>query len=149
MSDFVRATNIAHQDPYSDDYDGECFTHAVTGLFTCPFPRCDADFKLELQLQRHLMITHALKDIRCPLCMKTFKTVASLVRHFEASEKGAHCKVSKLVNYQKALDEATGGFVSAQSVQPEKLVLESDGKKAGGVRSHKYTGELPDTAGIW
>lgn len=101
-------------DRTSKAYDPDRFLHSVIGKYCCPFPECEATFDGPLEIETHLLNSHAAKRIVCPSCNKNFKNATALVQHCEASAKGGKCVIARSEGYEKALDEITGGFLSAQ-----------------------------------
>ncbi|GAB7347279.1 hypothetical protein MBLNU459_g3366t1 [Dothideomycetes sp. NU459] len=146
-------------DPTHPDYDCELFRHRNSNFYRCPFPECEQieGFGVAVDISYHLRTEHAESKKQCRLCRKNFKTLTGLVSHYEASERGSKCKVSKSDGYEKFIDEATGGFLSATRVYEEEIWGAKDGRYPGdglgdkedketpvGVRSYAYEGRLPN-----
>ncbi|KAK8219998.1 hypothetical protein M8818_000414 [Zalaria obscura] len=109
-------------DRTSKAYDPDRFLHSVIGKYCCPFPECEATFDGPLEIETHLLDFHAAKRIACPSCNKNFKTATALVQHCEASARGGKCVIARSEGYGKALDEITGGILSAQRMHEQEKI---------------------------
>ncbi|KAF2838266.1 hypothetical protein M501DRAFT_935693 [Patellaria atrata CBS 101060] len=103
---------IRFWDPTSAEYDPERLYNEFLQAYCCPYPHCDANFGKPDAVETHVNENHQIKDWRCPCCLKLFKSVSSLISHCESPV--ARCELSNKKNFGQAIDEFTGGFLSAR-----------------------------------
>jgi hypothetical protein len=77
----------------------------------------------------HITEEHAIKSIRCPSCLKIFKTYHGLVSHCESI--GSRCKLTQTAKFGQAVDLFSGGFLAASIVERPDINVEEDGFRAG------------------
>ncbi len=59
-----------------------------------------------------------MHQVRCPACLKLFKTTAALVAHCEAPN--GRCKIATTNQFGQAIDEFSGGFLNAyETMRPD------------------------------
>ena len=154
-----RHTNILYSrfwDPYSKDWAPDMFMNHLTGRLTCPFQDCGAGYTSKHDIATHLRSRHIEQQKQCKTCYRIFQNLPDLIQHFESSSRGGKCTVARAGNYQKALDEATGGFLTATKVQEEKIwglqlsqsaVRGQDAavtwERPDGIRSYDYHAQVP------
>lgn len=154
-------------DPTHPDYNIEIFRSAETGTFKCPFSECKhhTDFVIGVDISHHMRSHHSETNKQCKGCNKKFETLTGLVAHYESSERGGKCRVCKNDGYAKFIDEATGGFLSADRVPVDRkneiwgiksgrtlgdgLDVNGDEDNPRGVRTHKYEAKLPNSDIRW
>ncbi|KAF2710212.1 hypothetical protein K504DRAFT_430576 [Pleomassaria siparia CBS 279.74] len=110
-------------DPISEDWNPECFLDTVTGKYSCPFT-CELTFDLPVDLNNHIMHDHRITRMKCPSCLKYFKSCTALVSHCES--RGSKCQINKADDFNLFLDRLTGGFLSVdEKTRPEFLQNET------------------------
>jgi hypothetical protein len=73
--------------------------------------------------------------MKCPACLKYFKTAWQLMAHCES--RGSKCEISKAENYNIFLDRLSGGFLEVKEmVRPDHLNNPSK------LRENKQTGRM-------
>jgi hypothetical protein len=69
---------------------------------------------------KHIMNDHRVTRIKCPMCLKSYPTVGSLIAHCES--RGMNCQINKADDYNIFLDRITGGFLGVrEQIHPEHL----------------------------
>jgi hypothetical protein len=64
------------------------------------------------------MDEHRISKMRCPVCLKHYKSCAALVSHCES--RGSKCFINKTENFATFLDRITGGFLGVRErIRPE------------------------------
>jgi hypothetical protein len=77
-------------------------------------------FSSAQEMNEHILATHRVSRIKCPSCLKYYKSVTALIGHCEA--RGSKCTVSKADDFNIFLDKVTGGFISVEEkTRPEFL----------------------------
>lgn len=132
-------------DPSSADYDAKIFRTGITGRFCCPFPECGSEYDIAADISAHLRACHLAVQKTCPLCRKPYRNLTALMQHFESSSRGGKCAISRSSLYKKAIDDATGGFLSATEVAESPV----HSPESSGVKSHDYVATLPPTFNNW
>jgi hypothetical protein len=75
-------------------------------------------FQISGDLDRHIMNDHRISNMRCPSCLKEFKSCTALVAHCESTS--TKCRISKAEDYGLFLDRLTGGFITVdERIRPE------------------------------
>ncbi|KAF2182008.1 hypothetical protein K469DRAFT_587763 [Zopfia rhizophila CBS 207.26] len=106
-------------DPTSTDYSPERFFEPTINQYYCPFI-CEQTFPIPADLNRHIMTDHRISSVRCPSCLKIYKSATSLISHCES--RGSKCTVNKAEDFNQFLDRLTGGFLSVEEkVRPDHL----------------------------
>ncbi|KAF2470105.1 uncharacterized protein BDR25DRAFT_262767 [Lindgomyces ingoldianus] len=104
-------------DPTSTDYNAERFFEPITGAYRCPFP-CEQAFDIPADLNKHIMDDHRITTMRCPSCLKKYRSATALVAHCES--RSSKCRVSQAEDFNVFLDRLTGGFLSVdEKTRPE------------------------------
>lgn len=71
-------------------------------------------------LAAHIMEDHRITRMKCPMCLKYFKSATSLMAHCEA--RGSRCDINKADDYGKFLDRMSGGFLGVEEkIRPDHL----------------------------
>jgi len=66
------------------------------------------------------MNDHRITRMKCPSCLKYFKSATQLMAHCEAPN--SRCKISQAENYNIFLDRLSGGFLGVEEkVRPDHL----------------------------
>lgn len=142
-------------------YDSDIFRRERrdgTLVFACPWPTCRNMYSTAGDITTHIRNFHINSPKSCKRCFKKFKGTTALVQHFEASSRGSKCEVAKQSDFNRILDEVTGGVLSVESYYEEKIVGlnmpdEESGKmdetglpvwnKPNGTKNHEFQAELP------
>ena len=70
------------------------------------------------------MNDHRISRMKCPSCLKYFKSAFQLVAHCDAPN--GRCQISKADDYNIFLDRVTGGFLSVkEKIRPDHLNTQS------------------------
>jgi hypothetical protein len=86
------------------------YLNALTGQFTCPHKICGRMFKSAKEFEGHLLSpAHTGGTIRCPSCLRIFKSHSALVSHCENATQ--RCKISKSANFRQIIDQISGGIL--------------------------------------
>ncbi|OCK78887.1 hypothetical protein K432DRAFT_417708 [Lepidopterella palustris CBS 459.81] len=101
-------------DPTSPGYNPKRFWDVTLEVYMCPFPHCEAALDTPFSLEIHIRNSHRMSEVRCPSCLRLFKTSAALVAHCETGL--GRCQIARSSNFNQALDEFSGGFLSASYV---------------------------------
>ncbi|GME28800.1 putative C2H2 finger domain protein [Neofusicoccum parvum] len=99
-------------DPTHKDYNPERFYNPVIERYLCPLPQCSENFLEPFMLEHHISTIHAIAQLRCPQCLKLFKSVTALVAHCEAAT--SNCGISRSDRFGQAIDKFSGGFLGAR-----------------------------------
>lgn len=93
---------------------------------SCPCYRIDADliqrqnFLAVADLNNHITEDHRIARMKCPTCLKYFKSATALMAHCES--RGAKCEINKADDYNIFLDRMSGGFLAVQEkIRPDHL----------------------------
>lgn len=71
-------------------------------------------------LNQHILGDHRITRIKCPTCLKYFKSATALIAHCES--RGAKCPINKADDYNIFLDRISGGFLAVdEQVRPDHL----------------------------
>ncbi|KAH9867040.1 hypothetical protein IAQ61_007631 [Plenodomus lingam] len=106
-------------DPMSSDWNPEKFYDSVLNKFACPFV-CEQTFESVSDLNQHILGDHRITRIKCPTCLKYFKSATALIAHCES--RGAKCPINKADDYNIFLDRISGGFLAVdEQVRPDHL----------------------------
>lgn len=106
-------------DPRSPDWNPERFYDSVISKYNCPFV-CELTFATPADLNRHINSDHRLTRMKCPSCLKYFKSATALMSHCES--RGARCEINKADNFNIFLDRLSGGFLGVdEKVRPDHL----------------------------
>ncbi|KAH0403229.1 hypothetical protein KCU89_g2343, partial [Aureobasidium melanogenum] len=161
-------------DPSHTDFQPEFFycpdvTNDHAPPYQCPFESCKRRFETPQEVGDHMRESHAAQRNLCPVCLKEFPKLSSLVAHFEASSSGAKCDVARREGYSDILLEMTGGLIKAHKTLDEpihgyKLEPGSDtarpaqrssvegnqwATEGSGVKEYDYRAESPTRVDIW
>jgi hypothetical protein len=78
-----------------------------------------------MELEKHIEDQHKIDRIRCPSCLKLFKTYTSLIAHCESTSSS--CRLAKSDKFGQIVDEFSGGFLTAKKVARPDNDKEIDG----------------------
>jgi len=77
-------------------------------------------FEHASELNKHILEAHRIKRMKCPSCLKYFKSVTALMTHCES--RGSKCQINKSEDFSIFLNMLTGGFLSVkEEVRPDHL----------------------------
>jgi hypothetical protein len=66
------------------------------------------------------MNDHRITRMKCPTCLKYFKSATALMSHCES--RGARCQINKADNFNIFLDRLSGGFLGVKEItRPDHL----------------------------
>ncbi|KAH0091236.1 hypothetical protein KCU96_g7670, partial [Aureobasidium melanogenum] len=161
-------------DPSHTDFQPEFFycpdvTNDHAPPYQCPFESCKRRFVTPQEVGDHMRESHAAQRNLCPVCLKDFPKLSSLVAHFEASSSGAKCDVARREGYSDILLEMTGGLIQAHKTLDEPIhgyTLEPGSDTAhpaqrssiegnqwategSGVKDYDYRARSPTRVDIW
>ncbi|KAF1849315.1 uncharacterized protein K460DRAFT_354178 [Cucurbitaria berberidis CBS 394.84] len=106
-------------DPMSSDWNPERFYNSVINMYNCPFI-CEQTFGTAADLNTHILGDHRITRMKCPTCLKYFKSATALMGHCES--RGAKCQINKAEDYNIFLDRLSGGFLGVEEmVRPDHL----------------------------
>lgn len=113
-------------DPSHTDFKPDFFycpdnTNEAAPPYRCPFESCKQRFFTPQRVGDHMRESHAAQRNLCPVCLKDFHKLSTLVAHFEASSSGAKCDVARREGYSTVLFEMTGGLVKAHKTLEEPI----------------------------
>lgn len=93
--------------------------------------RCAADIydskgmKTPMELEKHVEDEHKIDRIRCPSCLKIFKSYTALIAHCESASSS--CRIAKSDKLGQMIDEFSGGFLTAKKIARPDNDREIDG----------------------
>jgi hypothetical protein len=133
-------------DPRHADFDSELFQTAQSGAlrtYTCPFPTCQLGFDSGLDVASHITAVHVETSKRCAACYRTYESLTALMQHYEA------CRVARSEGFESALDDASGGLISATRVVHARVrgLDAMQRAKAGGIRMFEYSVDMHGVEG--
>ena len=70
-----------------------------------------------------------MSDVRCPSCLKLFKSSTALVAHCESPL--SRCHISKSNKYGQVIDELSGGFLGARHIIRPEVDVKNDNHIVG------------------
>jgi hypothetical protein len=70
--------------------------------------------KTPMDLEKHVEDQHKIDRIRCPSCLKLFKSYTALIAHCESAS--STCRLAKSDKLGQVIDEFSGGFLTAKRV---------------------------------
>ncbi|KAF2126792.1 hypothetical protein P153DRAFT_321511, partial [Dothidotthia symphoricarpi CBS 119687] len=106
-------------DPMSDDWNPERFWDPVVNKYYCPFV-CEQTFPSPADMNKHIMNDHRITRMKCPMCLKYFRSATALMSHCES--RGARCQINKADDYNMFLDRLSGGFLGVdEKTRPDHL----------------------------
>jgi hypothetical protein len=83
-------------------------------------PHCRQSFHSSGDLNTHIMTDHRITRMKCPSCLKYFKSASALMGHCEA--RGAKCEINKADDFNIFLDRLSGGFLGVEEkIRPDHL----------------------------
>lgn len=161
-------------DPTHTDFKPDFFycpdiTNHAAPPYQCPLESCKRRFITPQEVGDHMRESHAAQRNLCPVCLKDFPKLSSLVAHFEASSSGAKCDVARREGYSDILLEMTGGLIEAHKTLDEPIhgykmqpgsdtarptqksqVEDKHWATAGkGVKDYDYRAKSPTRVDIW
>jgi hypothetical protein len=100
-------------------------------------------FDIPGDLNRHILNDHRITRMKCPSCLKYFKSCTALMCHCES--RGSRCQINKADNFSIFLDKLTGGFLSVQEkTRPE--FLHNPAVNVKNIETGKFEPYQPPTA---
>ncbi|KAI4669555.1 uncharacterized protein J4E79_001600 [Alternaria viburni] len=106
-------------DPMSDDWNPERFWDPIVNKYYCPFI-CEQSFPISSDLHTHILGDHRITRMKCPKCLKYFKSATALMAHCES--RGARCNINQTDNFNNFLDRMSGGFLGVnEKIRPDHL----------------------------
>ncbi|KAF3046966.1 hypothetical protein E8E12_009613 [Didymella heteroderae] len=106
-------------DPLSIDWNPERFYDSVIDKYNCPFV-CELTFATPADLNKHINSDHRLARMKCPSCLKYFKSATALMAHCES--RGSKCQINKADDFNIFLDRISGGFLGVdERTRPDHL----------------------------
>ncbi|KAH5047925.1 hypothetical protein HBI23_230290 [Parastagonospora nodorum] len=106
-------------DPDSSDWTPDRFFDVAISQYYCPFV-CEQTFADAGEQRRHIMEDHRITRMKCPMCLKYFKSATALMAHCES--RGARCEINKADDFSIFLDRISGGFLGVQEkTRPDHL----------------------------
>lgn len=106
-------------DPLSPDWNPERFYNSIMNKYNCPFD-CELTFGTPADLNKHINSAHRLTRMKCPACLKYFKSATALIAHCES--RGSKCQINKAGDYGQFLDKISGGFLGVvEKIRPDHL----------------------------
>jgi hypothetical protein len=106
-------------DSLSTDWNPERFYDSVIDKYNCPFV-CELNFATPADLNKHINSDHRLTRMKCPSCLKYFKSATALMAHCES--RGSKCQINKADNFNIFLDRISGGFLGVnEKTRPDHL----------------------------
>ncbi|CAD0090745.1 unnamed protein product [Aureobasidium vineae] len=161
-------------DPTHTDFKPDFFhcpdvTNDKAPSYQCPFESCKRRFFNPQEIGNHMRESHAAQRNLCPVCLKDFQKLSSLVAHFEASSQGAKCDVARRSGYSAVLFELTGGLIQAcktleepvsgyklqpgsghtRGAQRSEVKDNQWGSAENGVKDYDYRANSPTRVRIW
>ncbi|KAH7068075.1 hypothetical protein BKA63DRAFT_105670 [Paraphoma chrysanthemicola] len=111
--------NTRFWDPQSCDFNPERFYDSIACKYYCPFV-CEQNFNAKSDLEHHIEHDHRISRMKCPMCLKYFKSAFALMAHCES--RGARCEINKAEDYNLFLDRLSGGFLGVEEkIRPDHL----------------------------
>ncbi|KAH9866169.1 hypothetical protein J1614_008734 [Plenodomus biglobosus] len=106
-------------DPMSSDWNPEKFYDSVISKYCCPFV-CEQTFESITELNQHILGDHRITRMKCPTCLKYFKSATALMAHCES--RGAKCQINRAEDFNIFLDRISGGFLAVEEkIRPDHL----------------------------
>lgn len=99
-------------DPSTTGFDAETFFNTVVEAYICPMPECNFHTDAPSSFSAHLQTRHQLREIRCPSCLKEFKTATALISHCES--QSSKCTIRHSEQFNEIIDQYSGGFLSVK-----------------------------------
>lgn len=113
--------------PTHRDYNPERFYNPILEEYRCPFPVCDKGMRTPWELEQHITDQHRIDRIRCPQCLKLFKSHTALISHCENST--SKCRLNRSDRFGQIMDEFSGGFLAARRTRrPDNDVVVDGGR---------------------
>ncbi|KAF2029242.1 hypothetical protein EK21DRAFT_113137 [Setomelanomma holmii] len=111
--------NTRFWDPHSTDFNPERFYDSISCKYYCPFV-CEQARDTPADLSNHINHDHRIARMKCPMCLKYFKSATALMAHCES--RGARCEINKTDDFGVFLDRLSGGFLGVEEkVRPDHL----------------------------
>lgn len=106
-------------DPLSSDWNPERFFDSVIDKYNCPFV-CELTLDTPADLNKHINSEHRVTRMKCPSCLKYFRSATALMAHCESG--GSRCQINKADNFNMFLDRVSGGFLGVdEKVRPDHM----------------------------
>ncbi|KAK2745419.1 hypothetical protein FQN57_003762 [Myotisia sp. PD_48] len=94
------------------------FFNSVTGTYVCP---CDKSFKNLDAFEQHLASgVHSGGVVRCPGCLRMFKTTTALVAHAESAS--VRCRINQTTNFGVVMNDISGGILETTGYHHDRTV---------------------------
>lgn len=104
-------------DPQSPDWNPERFYDSFISKYNCPFV-CEIVCETPADLCKHIDTAHRLTRMKCPSCLKYFKSATALMAHCES--RGSRCQINKADDFNIFLDRLSGGFLGVkEEIRPD------------------------------
>ncbi|QIW94631.1 hypothetical protein AMS68_000149 [Peltaster fructicola] len=125
----------------STEYDPERFFDRTIDKYICPFQSCMGnDFVDAMEFNKHFQRSHTRERFPCPACGKVFYKPSAFVQHLEVGNK---CRLSEAKQLQKVVDDYTGGFLGAKSIDQSLIYRAKAGATMEGVVKMQFTSDQP------
>lgn len=95
------------------------------------------NFPTALTVEEHIRKEHQITKVRCPGCLKLFKTHAGLTAHCESLN--SRCKVHLSRQYPLFLDRISGGFLIPNTSRRADFSRKEDGGNVGYIQYESST----------
>lgn len=106
-------------DPMSNEWNPERFYDPVITQYFCPFV-CEQTFSTPEDVNKHILNDHRITHMKCPMCLKYFKSATALMSHCES--RGAKCQINKADDFNMFLDRISGGFLGVcEKIRPDHV----------------------------
>ncbi|KAF2199745.1 hypothetical protein GQ43DRAFT_456939 [Delitschia confertaspora ATCC 74209] len=106
-------------DPTSAAFKADRFYEPASGQYYCPHV-CEQTFTTPADLTGHILSEHRITIMRCPRCLKVYKTATALIGHCESGS--GRCRINECEDYAEFLDRLSGGFLYAtEETRPDHL----------------------------
>ncbi|KAL5119616.1 hypothetical protein ACEQ8H_002462 [Pleosporales sp. CAS-2024a] len=122
QKDLERGPNMLQShfwDPNGNDFEQERWFDTLISKYYCPFV-CEQTFDTASDQRAHISEDHRITRMKCPTCLKYFKSATALMSHCES--RGSRCEINKADDYNLFLDRLSGGFLAVQEqTRPDHL----------------------------
>lgn len=94
-------------------YNLENYWNSVMGHYVCPAYKCGRKLRSIKDFEVHLLSgAHAAARVKCPCCLKSFKSTQALVAHAESGSR--KCDLRNTENFDLTIREITGGLLKVE-----------------------------------
>ncbi|KAG4285224.1 hypothetical protein FPRO06_06484 [Fusarium proliferatum] len=117
-------------DPKHPNFNVGRFYSEYTQKFNCRLGRCGKAFKTAKGLIAHLTSeAHSTSKYRCPYCLNTFGSLASITQHVESNSSKCHIRESEQFNAY--MDQLLASLVDVKERHPDGTVRYETSKTFG------------------